>query len=175
MAHPTSLLVKRLNLLRTPEGEYVCQAVIWGTPQQGPSLALRLQSALSDYFDGLPADLVGFPLDLDGFSDFRKQVMRVVQAIAPGQTLTYGQVAKAAGRPGAARVVGQAMARNPYPLLVPCHRVVPARGGLGNYGCGGPEVKARLLELERTGKPLTVSLDLAIEGPGWGCVDGEHH
>lgn len=86
-------------------------------------------------------------LDLSDFTEFQKRVIAVVQAIPRGQTLTYGEVALLAGRPGAARAVGQVMAANPFAVLVPCHRVV-ARKGLGGFGWG-LEMKKRLLELER--------------------------
>jgi methylated-DNA-[protein]-cysteine S-methyltransferase len=86
-------------------------------------------------------------LDLSGFTEFQRRVIAMVQAIPRGQTLTYGEVALLAGRPGAARAVGQVMAANPFAILVPCHRVV-ARKGMGGFGWG-LEVKKRLLELER--------------------------
>ncbi len=73
-------------------------------------------------------------------------VLERVAAIPYGHTLTYGAIARAIGKPGAARAVGAANARNPLPLLIPCHRVV-ASNGLGGYG-GGLAMKRRLLELE---------------------------
>ena len=80
---------------------------------------------------------------------FQQRVVDVVQSIPPGQTLTYGQVAELAGSPGAARAVGQVMAKNPVPLVVPCHRVVGSAGGLGGFSApGGVETKKRLLALE---------------------------
>lgn len=86
-------------------------------------------------------------LDLSGFTEFQRRVIAAVRAIPRGQTLTYGEVALLAGRPGAARAVGQVMAANPFAILVPCHRVV-ARKGLGGFGWG-LEVKKGLLEIER--------------------------
>ena len=65
-----------------------------------------------------------------------------------GETRTYSQVAEMAGYPGCARAVGLAMAENPLPLIVPCHRVIPVSGGIGNYA-GGIELKQSLLELEK--------------------------
>ncbi|MCX6673067.1 MAG: MGMT family protein [Methanothrix sp.] len=86
-------------------------------------------------------------LDLSACSEFQKQIYVLVQAIPPGRTMTYGQVAERAGRPGAARAVGRAMACNPFAILVPCHRVV-AKNGLGGY-LWGTEMKEKLLRLER--------------------------
>lgn len=86
-------------------------------------------------------------LDLSGFTEFQKKVIVTVQSIPRGQTLTYGEVAMLAGSPGAARAVGQVMARNPFAIIMPCHRVV-SRKGLGGFGWG-LDVKKKLLELER--------------------------
>ncbi len=89
-------------------------------------------------------------LDFSGISPFRTAAMRAAMEIPPGEVATYGELAERIGHPGAARAVGTAMARNPFVLLVPCHRVVPRSGGLGNYGAGnGPATKAALLDWER--------------------------
>jgi methylated-DNA-[protein]-cysteine S-methyltransferase len=89
-------------------------------------------------------------LDLRSCTPFQRQVLRIVQTIPPGQTWSYADVARAAGKPGAARAVGQVMARNPVPLFVPCHRVVASGGGLGGFSApGGLNTKRELLELER--------------------------
>ncbi len=93
-------------------------------------------------------------LDLSGCTPFQKEIYVAVQAIPRGKTMTYGQVAERAGRPGAARAVGRAMATNPFAILVPCHRVV-AKGGLGGY-LWGREMKEKLLSLE-TGNEHTIS------------------
>ena len=86
-------------------------------------------------------------LDMSACTDFQKQIYALVQAIPRGQTMTYGEVAACAGKPGAARAVGRAMATNPFAILVPCHRVV-AKKGLGGY-LWGTEMKEKLLRLER--------------------------
>ena len=80
-------------------------------------------------------------------SDFRRAVLEALTEVRPGEVVTYGGLAGRAGRPRAARAAGTACATNPIPLVVPCHRVVPGGGGVGNYG-GGPHVKRALLELE---------------------------
>jgi methylated-DNA-[protein]-cysteine S-methyltransferase len=86
-------------------------------------------------------------LDLAALPGFHKRALLAARKIPYGRTATYGEVAARAGRPCAARAVGQAMARNPVPLAVPCHRVVAAGDGLGGFG-GGAALKRRLLALE---------------------------
>src|SRR5206468_215087 len=88
-------------------------------------------------------------LDLGAATSFERAVFDATRAIPPGRTRTYGEVARAIGRPGAARAVGAALGRNPVPVVVPCHRVVGARGALVGFSAeGGVELKRRLLELE---------------------------
>ncbi len=86
-------------------------------------------------------------LDFAGATPFRRAVWQATQEIPRGQTRSYGWLAERVGRPGAARAVGHAMATNPWPIIVPCHRVVTSNGGLGGYG-GGLDMKERLLRLE---------------------------
>ncbi len=109
----------------------------------GP-LAERAVAAVAAYFAGHP--LPAFPLRLFG-PRFSRRVWGVLAGTRPGEVLTYGALAAQAGRPGAARAVGRAMAKNPLPLFVPCHRVVRAGGVLGAYGSGVWR-KAALLLLE---------------------------
>jgi methylated-DNA-[protein]-cysteine S-methyltransferase len=91
------------------------------------------------------------PVRLDGLTPFRQAVARALRRVPFGRTVTYGELARRAGRPGAARAVGGAMASNPVPILVPCHRVV-AVNGLGGFG-GGLALKRRLLEMEGVEAP----------------------
>ncbi|MFF0815058.1 methylated-DNA--[protein]-cysteine S-methyltransferase [Rhodococcus sp. NPDC003318] len=100
---------------------------------------------------GEPDDLADVTLDLNGVGDFDRRVYAVTRAIGPGHTLTYGDVAAAIGRPGAAQAVGQALGRNPIPILVPCHRVLAAHGAVGGFSAaGGTVTKRTLLAVERT-------------------------
>ncbi len=93
-------------------------------------------------------DLRDIPLHLE-LSPFEREVLELLRTIPPGATITYGEIAMRLGHPKAARAVGNAVARNPAIIVIPCHRVLPASGGLGNYsGEGGPETKRRLLERE---------------------------
>ena len=89
------------------------------------------------------------PYELRGVTPFQRQVLQTLQSCPYGATLTYGELARQAGRPGAARAVGAAMAGNPLPLLIPCHRVTGAGGRLTGYSGGrGLASKKFLLELE---------------------------
>jgi len=86
-------------------------------------------------------------LDLSSLTKFQKNVLEIVASIPRGRTLTYGQVAQQIGCPGATRAVGRVLSANPFPLIIPCHRVVATKG-IGGYS-GGVEMKKRLLDLER--------------------------
>jgi methylated-DNA-[protein]-cysteine S-methyltransferase len=89
------------------------------------------------------------PLDLKRLTAFQLSVLQTARRIPPGTTWTYGQVAHAIGKPKASRAVGQALGRNPVPIVIPCHRVVASDGSLGGYsGGGGLESKKHLLVLE---------------------------
>ena len=91
---------------------------------------------------------IEYPVDLTLMrSPFRRAVLNELTKVSRGGAVTYGQLAARAGRPGAARATGTACALNPVPIVVPCHRVVPSGGGVGNYG-GGPDRKRFLLRLE---------------------------
>jgi methylated-DNA-[protein]-cysteine S-methyltransferase len=90
------------------------------------------------------------PVDLSRVdAGFPRAVYEVLQKEVPfGETVSYGELAEMAGRPGAARAVGNAMSRNPVPIVVPCHRVVAAGGRIGGYGSSGVSTKRFLLALE---------------------------
>ena len=94
-------------------------------------------------------DLEDIPLDLSSLPPFQQRVFEVVRRIPAGETMSYGEVAAAAGSPGAARAVGQALGRNPFPIVIPCHRVLAAGGRLGGFtATGGVSVKAKMLAAE---------------------------
>lgn len=87
---------------------------------------------------------------MERYPPFHQKVWKECLKIPAGETRTYGWLAKKVGRPGAARAVGQAMAKNPFAPLVPCHRVVRSDGGLGGYSApGGVSAKRAMLEKER--------------------------
>jgi methylated-DNA-[protein]-cysteine S-methyltransferase len=106
---------------------------------------------LRRYAEGEPVDLHDVPVAVDHLSAFQRRVVKACRAIPAGERRTYGQLAAAAGSPGAARAVGQVMATNRVPLVVPCHRVVASGGGLGGFSAPqGLTMKRRLLSLEET-------------------------
>ena len=98
---------------------------------------------------GEPSDLSAIELDMEDVAPFHRRVYEVARAIPPGRTLAYGEVAARAGAPGAARAVGQALGHNPFPIIVPCHRVVAAGGKIGGFSAhGGTATKRRMLAIE---------------------------
>ncbi len=102
-------------------------------------------------------DFSRLPLDLSTVPAFHRRVYDVTCAIPPGRTQTYGEVAAQVGEAGAARAVGQALGRNPFPLIIPCHRVLAAGGRAGGFsGAGGVATKQRLLAIEGAGPAQTV-------------------
>jgi methylated-DNA-[protein]-cysteine S-methyltransferase len=107
-------------------------------------------AAVKRYFSGEETDFSGFKLDLGQQDAFFSQVYTAARRVGWGQTTTYGTLAKELGAgPEAARDVGQAMARNPVALIIPCHRVLAAGGKVGGFSApGGSATKIRMLELE---------------------------
>ncbi len=119
------------------------------TPETGPRA--EVLTRIRAHLDGDLDDLRRIPLDLTGLPEFHRAVYTVTRAIDPGRTLSYGEVADRIGAPGAAQAVGQALGRNPIPLIIPCHRVLAADHALHGFSApGGIETKQRLLAIERT-------------------------
>ena len=95
-------------------------------------------------------DLSAIALDMDGLPSFDRRVYEVARTIAPGATLSYGEISARLGARDLAREVGQALGRNPFPIIVPCHRVLAAGGKAGGFSAnGGITTKLRLLTIER--------------------------
>ena len=106
-------------------------------------------SRIKSYLVGEKVDFAAVALDLAGVSAFHRKVYDAARRIGWGQTATYGELARLAGTPGAARAVGQALGRNPIPIIVPCHRILAAGGKVGGFSAfGGASTKERLLALE---------------------------
>ncbi len=106
-------------------------------------------AAIQAHCRGEPRDFATAQLDFGAASDFHRKVYAAARAIPCGQTLTYGEMAERIGAPGAARAVGEALGRNPLPIIVPCHRILAAGGGKGGFSApGGVAAKMRLLQIE---------------------------
>jgi methylated-DNA-[protein]-cysteine S-methyltransferase len=98
---------------------------------------------------GEASNLSTVRLDMDQVPAFHRRVYEVARTIPPGMTLSYGDIARRVGAPGAARAVGQALGRNPFPIVVPCHRVLAAGGKIGGFSAqGGVATKRRMLAIE---------------------------
>lgn len=115
-----------------------------------PTAAVRRAiGLLRRHLAGQAQDLSGLSVDLSGAGPFAQKIYRALRGVGPGELVSYAELARRVGSPGAARAVGQAMARNPLPLVVPCHRVIRAGGELGQFSApGGARTKAALLRLE---------------------------
>jgi methylated-DNA-[protein]-cysteine S-methyltransferase len=113
---------------------------------EAPDRLDEVRRQLDAYFEGNRRDF-DLPLDWRLTHGFHNRAQHAIARIPYGQTRNYGWIAEQAGNPRAFRAAGSACGANPLPPIVPCHRVVPAGGGIGNYG-GGPEMKRALLELE---------------------------
>lgn len=106
--------------------------------------------AIKALLAGEAADLSAAPLDFGEIGAFERRVYEIALTIPPGRTLTYGEIAARLGDKALSRAVGQALGRNPFPIVVPCHRVLAAGGRTGGFsGPGGVSTKFRLLEIER--------------------------
>ena len=127
-----------------------------GRPGAAVEDGLPVPEFVREAIDGIVAVLAGesrhlrdVPLDERGIDDFRRPVYAATREIPAGTTRSYGEVARSIGRPDGARDVGAALARNPFPIIVPCHRVVAANGALTGFSApGGLQTKRRMLELE---------------------------
>jgi methylated-DNA-[protein]-cysteine S-methyltransferase len=109
----------------------------------------RLVRRLQAYAAGIPDSLGDIPVDFGRTGEFQQRVLEQCRRIPYGRTMSYGELAAKAGSPRAARAVGNCMASNKTPLLVPCHRVVHSGGGIGSFSApGGTSMKRRLLAME---------------------------
>lgn len=117
-------------------------------------------SELRGYLQGDVSEF-SVPVDFSGVSEFRRKVYGALVAVPYGQTVTYGDLGRMVGYRGGARAVGAAMRCNSVPILVPCHRVLPAAGGTGGWS-GPPGWKQKLLELERQGRK---KFSLVLQNP----------
>ena len=109
----------------------------------------RLAKLLAAYAAGKATEFSEIAIDQEHFTPFQLQVVKLCRRIPSGETVSYGELAAQAGSPGAARAVGSVMAKNRYPLVVPCHRVIASGGRLGGFSArNGVSLKKQLLDLE---------------------------
>ncbi len=114
-----------------------------------PAEVQRAVDQIAALLRGEESDLAGIALDMDDVPAFHRRVYETARAIQPGTTMSYGDIAGRIDAPGAARAVGQALGRNPFPIIVPCHRVLAAGGKIGGFSAqGGLATKRRLLAIE---------------------------
>ena len=126
-----------------------------------PGFVEEALTALKTYFTGVDVSLETLRLDDTSVPSFNALVYRALRGVPRGTTVTYGDLAEQVGQPEAARAVGVAMGRNPWPVIVPCHRVLASGGKVGGFSApGGVSTKERLLALEgvRVGSQIQPSL-----------------
>lgn len=137
-----------------------------------PSEIETVIDRIRDLLAGGRDDLADVVLDVEGQSAFNLRVYAIARAIPPGETSTYGEVARAMGEPGAARAVGKALGENPWPIVVPCHRVLGSSGSMGGFSApGGSTTKARLLTIEKaktSAAPTLFDLEFSVAPPRGG-------
>jgi methylated-DNA-[protein]-cysteine S-methyltransferase len=117
--------------------------------QSTPAEIDQLIAMIQDYMTGRSVDFTAVAIDLTDVEPFRRKVCEMARAIPWGQTVSYGELARQTGSPGAARAVGHALSRNPVPIIVPCHRILAKGRRIGGFSApGGTFTKKRLLALE---------------------------
>ncbi|MES2189119.1 MAG: methylated-DNA--[protein]-cysteine S-methyltransferase [Pseudomonadota bacterium] len=115
-------------------------------PPAVQAIMQRVVATLEGHHD----DLADVKLDMRGVPPFHQRVYAAARAIAPGRTVTYGEMAASLGEPGASRAVGQALGHNPFAPIVPCHRILAAANGGGGFSAGGGvSTKLKMLEIEK--------------------------
>ena len=136
------------------------------TPEAPPPPSVqRAIEGIVQLLQGEAIDLAAVALDMAGVPSFDRRVYEVARTIPPGATLSYGDIAARLSAPGEARAVGQALGQNPFPLVVPCHRVLAAGGKVGGFSAnGGIATKLRLLSIEgaRTSSAPTLFENLPL-------------
>lgn len=140
--------LRRASLKPTPQEVMEDLGAEAEDAEEDPGFFADIVARLTRYNQGDLAALDDIELDLDGAPPFFRAAWDACRTIPPGETRSYRWLAAEAGNPQAVRAAGQAMARNRFPLIIPCHRVIASDGGLGGYGGGGLGVKARLLQME---------------------------
>ncbi len=120
------------------------------------SLLKKYSKALKEYLDGKVHSLGRIKLSLDGYTDFQKRVLKAARSIPRGRTVSYKELAQMSGYPKAVRAVANVMRHNPFPLVIPCHRVIRSGGSIGGFGgkVRGANIRLKRKLLEREGVTL---------------------
>jgi methylated-DNA-[protein]-cysteine S-methyltransferase len=138
---PMGSEAKTRSRLRQRHGD-----IVEASPPSGVQQAI---AGMVELLEGKPNDLADIVLDLDGVPEFNRGVYDIARSIPPGKTMTYGDIAKRLGGVELSRDVGQALGRNPCPIVVPCHRVLAAGGKPGGFSAnGGVVTKLKMLAIE---------------------------
>ena len=114
-----------------------------------PGVKKQLQDEITAYFKGIYVNFAGSILDLSQMTPFARSVLAACRKIPFGTTCTYAQLAKKANKPNAIRAAATVMAKNPIPLIIPCHRIIRSDGSIGRFSAqGGTDLKKKLIEME---------------------------
>ena len=149
LPEPDAAAVRRRLASRLPGGREAAP----------PGVIREAIDRIKDLLAGKPTDLTGVPLDLERIGELERRVYEIARTIPPGETRTYGEIAARLGDRSLAREVGRALGANPFPLVVPCHRVLAANGKPGGFSApGGVSTKLRLLEIEGARAPGVTTL-----------------
>jgi methylated-DNA-[protein]-cysteine S-methyltransferase len=152
----------RLQLPETDRAATERRVGAAASPGASPPWAERLIGEIRRYLSGERIDFQSVAVEFAGIGEFRRAVYEAARGVGWGQTTSYGELARRIGFPWGARAVGQALARNPVPIVVPCHRVLARDGRIGGFSAyGGTVTKQRLLALEGVqvgGTPLLPGL-----------------
>ncbi len=143
--------LKRASLRPSPQDALEDLGTDLDGADDDPDAFIQVVECLHRYAGGDMTALDGIELDFSGVTPFFNAAWNACRSIPSGETRSYAWLAAEAGSPLAMRAAGQAMARNRFSLIIPCHRVIASDGGLGGYGGGGLGVKARLLQMELGG------------------------
>ena len=131
-----------------PKREKIKSMLLKNMPnaQFDKSLFRPLQEQINTYFEGAYVDFRNIPIELEGFSSFLSSVLSACRNVGFGRTITYTGLARKLNRPAAARAVGNALAKNPLPLIIPCHRIIRGDGKIGGFSApGGTTLKKKML------------------------------
>ena len=140
--------LKRASLKPTPQEAIEDMGMDLDRAEDDPNAFTEVVECLHRYAAGDRTALDEIGLDFSGITPFFSAAWNACRSIPAGETRSYAWLAAEAGSPLAMRAAGQAMARNRFSLIIPCHRVIASNGGLGGYGGGGLRVKAWLLQME---------------------------